>query len=836
MVNHHRYHRHHYKSQQMLAVLALALIGTSTRLTLTSAALVPLPSPVSTLSLSSLVSTKSRTNSNRDTGTVTSTRTSSTTTSSNLYMYQYPDYEYDPDQIRKPKPRPVLERTQTTATQKQTQKQTQTKTSTPTQIESEAEPQPTKPHNPKPKIIVLGATGKIGQHIIRNLMSCKQEMNIVAFVRDYDKACEVLYEDLIREQNTNSGLNKNKPTLTLMVMDLVPDSEVAGYEKRKKMARIQKNKNRKERRRRKVYKNYYEEEYELEEIDDDDDDDDEYDDDDDDDDNDSVNSKYAQSAAKFYKEDVSKYDYRRKTKDKYDIIDPYQPLYDAMKNATAVISTIGTVRETIPFVDYIVKPWRIFRTADKWCDDPTHPYYVNYMVMKKVLDCAEKEQIRRDNEWKAWEESQAEEDENEDAGVNNGKDIDTDSDTDENDIEIKTAIDIDMNKNIENNKNDKKDKKQGERIRIIRISDLCVANPPWDIVSVFTNIVRSLVFLSQEKCENLLQSSDIVDTIVLRPGDLVNERRVGSDGDSDSDHSFENEDEKEKDFHSENNISKDNVNMNVNEVNMSLEVDVNGYLPSPSYIGREDVAGLATLASISSLEPQFKRQQRNNKNSNNSAAQNITGIIQHEGRQRQNTNTRGMMRRRRNNKNNNDMKKGRKKAKHWNVAVGWTDKKVPVPTTATVTAVSSKNNNEQYLNSRKQHDSLQKAFQYIVKEEHKKSKVENRKVALQQDANPLTKLVLRPIQKRLRQFHIQQTKPYGIFVLLPMIFLVYPMICSIMFSIGKKIPGVELAAMKILSILKPMFLMWMQRMQLSSTGKAIMSRSRDPNQLKKLIY
>ena len=41
----------------------------------------------------------------------------------------------------------------------------------------------------KPKIVVLGATGRIGRSVVRQLMEMKNlDIEIVAFVRDYDKA------------------------------------------------------------------------------------------------------------------------------------------------------------------------------------------------------------------------------------------------------------------------------------------------------------------------------------------------------------------------------------------------------------------------------------------------------------------------------------------------------------------------------------------------------------------------------------------------------------------------------------------------------------------------
>ena len=77
-------------------------------------------------------------------------------------------------------------------------------------------------------------------------------------------------------------------------------------------------------------------------------------------------------------------------------------------------------------------------------------------------------------------------------------------------------------------RNGRNTKQRGERIRIIRISDLCVSNAAWNLVTMITNIALSLVFRYQEKCEKLLEASSLVDSIVLRPGDLMEAERVSS--------------------------------------------------------------------------------------------------------------------------------------------------------------------------------------------------------------------------------------------------------------------------------------------------------------------
>ena len=106
---------------------------------------------------------------------------------------------------------------------------------------------------------------------------------------------------------------------------------------------------------------------------------------------------------------------------------------------------------------------------------------------------------------------------------------------------------------------------QGERdkIRVVRVSDLCVSHSPWHLVAVLANIVMSLVFRDQQRGENALLKSDLLDGIVLRPGDLRDTTR--------------------------------------NETTTSLQVDLSGSLPEPAYVDRDDVASLAALLATSDL-------------------------------------------------------------------------------------------------------------------------------------------------------------------------------------------------------------------------------------------
>jgi hypothetical protein len=343
-------------------------------------------------------------------------------------------------------------------------------------------------------------------------MALQSDMTVVAFVRNYERACEVLYDELIIERE-NKG-----PKLQLVVMDLVPSSHVAGYK----------------------------------EMDDpEDDEEDEH--------------EYAVSASRFYNNDISEYHIPASKKEDAIDLDPYLPLQSAIANATAVISAVGTVRTTIPFADYVLKPWRIFMSTGKWCKDKKHPYYVNYMVHQKLLEYCEDAQRKRNREWRVWQNSERR----------------------------KASRHIDDGKG-ENDPTDKVD-----RIRIVRITDHCLANPAWDVVNVLTNVFRSLVFRYQEKCEKLLSKSDLVDSIVLRPGDLLDDLRVSSNvvenllccilGVSKLvSHYFT--------FH---------VLSIQNETTTTMSVNIDGKLPSPVYVGRDDVASLATLLAVSDLNPQI---------------------------------------------------------------------------------------------------------------------------------------------------------------------------------------------------------------------------------------
>lgn len=491
-------------------------------------------------------------------------------------------------------------------------------------------------------------------------MALQSDMTVVAFVRNYERACEVLYDELIIERE-NKG-----PKLQLVVMDLVPSSHVAGYK----------------------------------EMDDpEDDEEDEH--------------EYAVSASRFYNNDISEYHIPASKREDAIDLDPYLPLQSAIANATAVISAVGTVRTTIPFADYVLKPWRIFMSTGKWCKDKKHPYYVNYMVHQKLLEYCEDAQRKRNREWRVWQNSERR----------------------------KASRHVDDGKG-ENDPTDKVD-----RIRIVRITDHCLANPAWDIVNVLTNVFRSLVFRYQEKCEKLLSKSDLVDSIVLRPGDLLDDLRVSSNvenllccilGVSKLVSHFT--------FH---------ILSIQKETTTTMSVNIDGKLPSPVYVGRDDVASLATLLAVSDLNPQIMGKKQ---------AHSLNGTIV--------TNVA-----KRNKKFLNKSDKD-EDPRHWNIAVGWTGK-----------------NGRGYSNA-------EKCMEYIVKEHSKRKKSERRKQAIR-NLSPVYRMIWRPYQQLTQRAKERSLKPYRVFTFLPMFFIVYPTLFSMVTKIGQQIPSVRNAAIYFLSNTAP---------------------------------
>lgn len=320
----------------------------------------------------------------------------------------------------------------------------------PTETLTDIPPSATAPQ--KPKIVVLGASGKVGRLVVRQLLESNLDATIVAFCRDYDKACRVLYDDLLV---LASNPMKRGPKLEIVHGDLVAPEELPGY-------------------RDKEYDNWLER---------------------------------AESAAKFFKTSVSDYD------DDDEVDSSNEALEDAIRGCTAIISCVGSVRPTNIWTDLLSRPFlRLLRKdVSSWCNDCRHPFYVHFASTRKALAFAEREQLRREA----------------------------------------AAADAD---------DTTKPSTPVPRIRFVRISDLCVAQQPWHLIPVLTNAMHSMVFRYQDMAEKILEASNVIETVVLRPGDLVDEER------------------------------------DVNTT--SLQVGVDGSVPGPARVGRDDVAALAVAAAL----------------------------------------------------------------------------------------------------------------------------------------------------------------------------------------------------------------------------------------------
>mmetsp|Transcript_16979 Transcript_16979/g.41381 ORF Transcript_16979/g.41381 Transcript_16979/m.41381 type:complete len:571 (-) Transcript_16979:95-1807(-) len=310
----------------------------------------------------------------------------------------------------------------------------------------------------KPKIVVLGATGRVGRHVVRQLLETGgKDMTIVALVRDYDKAIKLFYDDCI--------FARKGPSLQIVQGNLVPREELPGFSEQDPNEEV-------------------------------------------------FFQQKAESAAKFYGTNVSEYDNREM------LPSLNEALESCIVDATTIISCVGSVRPTNLWHDVLARPlWRLLRSdVSKWCKDPKHPYYTNYLSTRKALTLAEREQRKRE------------------AAV--------------------MALVEDDEKN--------KDPVVVPKIRFIRISDLCVGQKPWNFVPLVTNMMQSVVFRYQEMAERMLDQSTLLETIILRPGDLVDEER---------------------------------------DVNTTtLQVSASGVVPNPARVGREDVAALAVAAASFSNE------------------------------------------------------------------------------------------------------------------------------------------------------------------------------------------------------------------------------------------
>ena len=186
-----------------------------------------------------------------------------------------------------------------------------------------------------------------------------------------------------------------------------------------------------------------------------------------------------------------------------------------------------------------------------------------------------------------------------------------------------------------------------------------------------------------------------------------------------------------------------------------MSVNIDGKLPGPVSVGRDDVASLAMLAAISDLEPKVKRRQ--------AQALNGTAVPTGVGRS---------VRRSKQGMGNTDIK-------HWNIAVGWTGQK------------------------QNGYENAELCMEHIVKEQGKRTKTERRKMAVR-NASPISRNLAQPYRRLMQRICQRTLKPWSFFVFLPMLLLVYPTVISTMISVVAKVPVLKNAAMYLMSSIKPM--------------------------------
>ena len=409
---------------------------------------------------------------------------------------------------------------------------------------------------PRPKIVVFGASGRNGRRIVKKLLASGADVDVVAFVRDSKKLERVLYdeEDLAMEAFAARGRNKddvdgsakransrndNGPSLQVIVADLVSRRDVRGRS--------------------------FESEGEKKLLD----------------------SRVRRAKRHFATKGWNYFNATSdaKTSKDIDILESggEEALRDAIAGATVIISCLGTFRPSNFWMDYLCVPIvRIFRMdAGKWCSDPTHPYYVNYLTTKKILEEAEKEQRRRAASLELERERFVLEEE-----LRRGRERwRREKEDEEEGFEKRIAAGLRNKRNNGVSENRRRVDKHifgsedavalpesgrlpssHDRIKFIRISHLMVGQSPFRVRNCLTNIFWSQLSRFELMGENLMRSADLVDTIVLRPGPVTDDQR------------------------------------NLNHTSLQLCID--GTVRSPSLVGRDDVADVAVVAALTKITSQ----------------------------------------------------------------------------------------------------------------------------------------------------------------------------------------------------------------------------------------
>eukprot|EP00986_Skeletonema_menzelii_P012253 scaffold6677_cov155-Skeletonema_menzelii.AAC.22 len=392
---------------------------------------------------------------------------------------------------------------------------------------------------PTPKLVLFGATGKIGRRILKKIMSAPLDIEVVAFVRNQQRLEEVLYdeEDLVLG-NLLDNEKKRGPKLTVVVGDVVARTD--------------------------LYKGTFETKEETEEL-----------------------NEWVARAQDFFRfkgwnSNRNSTSYIQSLQDQDQIEEDVrimeagdEALHEAVSGATIIISCLSSLRYSNLWTDYLKVPFlRVFRQdASKWCADGTHPYYINYLSTKKILEVAEREQLKRDayNEFERERLLLEEQMERGRKLLMNGNDDDAEEEGFESEIAAglrkkrgsrqrqlhlvagENAVDLPKNGLTPSST---------DRIKFIRVSHSNVGRNPFRIGSIVNNVFRSSVTRFELLGEQLLEKSRLIDTIILRPGEVTDIER---------DSNF-----------------------------TSLQLCIDGDVPSPNLglVGRDDIADLAVVAAL----------------------------------------------------------------------------------------------------------------------------------------------------------------------------------------------------------------------------------------------
>lgn len=373
----------------------------------------------------------------------------------------------------------------------------------PEQLERKRAPAVLEPYNPnplvqlqtypaasipsRPKVVVFGATTSVGRQIVRTLMGSRLDVDVVAFVSDYDSWLKLeekegedsfVYADVVQRREMGASL-------TVLEGNLIDPQNVQNTT-----------------------------EANLE---------------------------------------ISEYN--------------SQQLYQAISGSTALISCLQPSRSTNFYTDYLRVPFlRILNfNVSSWCSDVGHPYFV-YLANERILEAAKLEQRRREAVIEFERERMKLEDQFDKHKSREDKKYDSSIAIDlkrkrqrlgKPDIYSKSELFQDL---VRSNETIPLKTALTDRIKFVRISDVNIGRSPWRIGNILTNVFGSTTMRYEDMHERSLKRSELVDTLVLRIGEIVREER--------------------------------------NTNNTSLQLSTEGVVPNPSVVGIEDVSELAAVASL----------------------------------------------------------------------------------------------------------------------------------------------------------------------------------------------------------------------------------------------